>query len=146
MRSFRRHECPRMAHTPQKQTRRVCGAVSPDLSLQVHNRVFDLAVEPACVLFHEPFQHHTYKGEHEAQPKTKTEVKWRPTLVRSPLIRTFCILLLISCFSSTEVSSPLDLCCFPLHLCRPSPVLTLLFRSLTLWYSSSRPYSRSCPF
>ena len=28
----------------EKQTRRVCGAVSPDLSLQVHSRVFDLAV------------------------------------------------------------------------------------------------------
>ena len=28
-------------------------------------------------------------------------------------------------------SRPLDLCCFPLHLCRSSPVLTLLFRSLT---------------
>jgi len=29
----------------EKQTRRVCGAVSPDLSLQVHIRVFDLAVK-----------------------------------------------------------------------------------------------------
>jgi len=29
----------------EKQTRRVCGAVSPDLSLQVHSRVFDLAVK-----------------------------------------------------------------------------------------------------
>ena len=29
----------------EKQTRRFCGAVSPDLSLQVHNRVFDLAVK-----------------------------------------------------------------------------------------------------
>ena len=29
----------------EKQTRRVCGAVSPDLSLQVHKRVFDLAVK-----------------------------------------------------------------------------------------------------
>jgi len=29
----------------EKQTRRVCGAVSPDLSLQVHNRVFDLTVK-----------------------------------------------------------------------------------------------------
>ena len=37
----------------EKQTRRVCGAVSPDLSLQVHSRVFDLAVKPACVLFGE---------------------------------------------------------------------------------------------
>ena len=37
----------------KKQTRRVCGAVSPDLSLQVHSRVFDLAVKPACVLFYE---------------------------------------------------------------------------------------------
>ena len=37
----------------EKQTRRVCGAVSPDLSLQVHSRVFDLAVKPVCVLFGE---------------------------------------------------------------------------------------------
>ena len=37
----------------EKQTRRVCGAVSPDLSLKVHSRVFDLAVKPACVLFGE---------------------------------------------------------------------------------------------
>ena len=29
----------------EKQTRRVCGAVSPDLSLQVHNRAFDLVVK-----------------------------------------------------------------------------------------------------
>ena len=29
----------------EKQTWRVCGAVSPDLSLQVHSRVFDLAVK-----------------------------------------------------------------------------------------------------
>ena len=29
-------------------------------------------------------------------------------------------------------SSPLDLCCFSLHLCRLSPILTLLFRSLSL--------------
>jgi len=28
-------------------------------------------------------------------------------------------------------SSPLDLYCFSVHLCRPSPVLTLLFRSLS---------------
>ena len=29
----------------EKQTRRVCSAVSLDLSLQVHSRVFDLAVK-----------------------------------------------------------------------------------------------------
>jgi len=29
-------------------------------------------------------------------------------------------------------SSPLDLCCFSLHLCRLSPILNLLFRSLSL--------------
>jgi hypothetical protein len=29
----------------EKQARRVCGAVSPDLSLQVHSRAFDLAVK-----------------------------------------------------------------------------------------------------
>ena len=29
-------------------------------------------------------------------------------------------------------SSPLDLCCFSLHLCRLSPILTVLFRSLSL--------------
>jgi len=29
-------------------------------------------------------------------------------------------------------SSPLDLCCFSLHLCRLSPILHLLFRSLSL--------------
>ena len=29
----------------KKQTLRVCGAVSPDLSLQVHGRVFDLLVK-----------------------------------------------------------------------------------------------------
>ena len=28
----------------KKQTRRVCGAVSPNLSLQVHGRAFDLSV------------------------------------------------------------------------------------------------------
>ena len=28
-------------------------------------------------------------------------------------------------------SSPLDLCCFVLHLCRLSPILTVLFRSLS---------------
>jgi len=41
------------ARDREKQKRRVCGAVSPDLSLQVHSRVFDLAVKPACVLFGE---------------------------------------------------------------------------------------------
>ena len=54
-----------MGWVVEKQTRRVCGEVSPDLSLQVHSRVFDLAVKtcmrsfrriaekPACVLFEE---------------------------------------------------------------------------------------------
>ena len=51
--------------------------------------------------FHKPFQHHTYKGEHKARPVTRLEVKWRSKFVRSPFIRTFCILLLTSCFSST---------------------------------------------
>ena len=37
-------------------------------------------------------------------------------------------------FSNTHTrdSSPLDLCCFSLHLCRLSPILNLLFRSLSL--------------
>ena len=35
----------------EKQTRRVCGAVSPDLSLQVHSRVFDLAVKTSMRSF-----------------------------------------------------------------------------------------------
>ena len=35
----------------EKQTRRVCGAVSPDLSLQVHSRVFDLAVKNLHAFF-----------------------------------------------------------------------------------------------
>jgi len=29
----------------KKQTRRVCGAVSPDLTLRVHDRAFDLLVK-----------------------------------------------------------------------------------------------------
>ena len=34
-------------------------------------------------------------------------------------------------FLQRLASSPLDLCCFSLHLCRLSPILTLLFRSLS---------------
>ena len=35
----------------KKQTRRTCGAVSPDLSLQVHGRVFDLSFKTLHAFF-----------------------------------------------------------------------------------------------